>query len=84
MPENSSNVLEWRHVFPLPKSGGVPILVRHTQRHAECSTHSHDFMELVLVAGGTGLHESAAGNRRLSRGDIIVLRPGGWHGYRNC
>jgi len=84
MPMQSETVLEWRNVFPLPKKGSVPIVARHTRRHAECNAHGHDFMELVLISGGTGLHQSAAGPRRLCKGDVIVLRPGGWHGYVNC
>ncbi len=84
MSASTTHVLEWGKVFPLPWRGGVPIVARHTRRHAACSAHGHDFMELVLIAGGTGLHRSAAGSRLLHRGDVIILRPGGWHGYADC
>lgn len=43
--------------------------------------HGHDFLELVLVHGGAGTHESAGGVRRLCRGSLVVMRPGEWHGY---
>lgn len=84
MRNRSNTVLEWGKIFPLPGHGCVPIVARHNPRHGECSAHGHDFMELVLIAGGSGIHESTAGNRRLQRGDVIVLRPGSWHGYHKC
>jgi len=46
--------------------------------------HDHDFLEIVLIAGGRGIHVSANGVQAVSRGDLIVLRPGVWHYYRDC
>jgi len=46
--------------------------------------HDHDFLEIVLIAGGQGTHVSANGAQRVSRGDLIILRPGVWHNYRDC
>jgi AraC family L-rhamnose operon transcriptional activator RhaR len=46
--------------------------------------HDHDFMEIVVIAGGTGMHETPKGVRPLARGDAFVLRPGAWHAYKNC
>jgi len=46
--------------------------------------HDHDFLEIVLIAGGYGTHVSAHGVQSLSRGDFFVLRPGAWHDYRKC
>jgi len=48
---------------------------------AEEELHDHDFMEVVLVLGGTGLHRTAAGTRAIGSGDAFVFRPGAWHGY---
>lgn len=58
-----------------------------SQRHvltAPTHAHDHDFMELVFVVGGRGNHRSAAGLRKLTAGDVLVLRPGAWHAYENC
>ncbi len=45
--------------------------------------HSHDFAELVVVTTGATTHFCAAGRRRLSRGSVVALRPGDWHGYED-
>ena len=34
--------------------------------------------------GGTGTHHCLAGRRELSVGDVMLLRPGVWHGYEDC
>jgi AraC family L-rhamnose operon transcriptional activator RhaR len=46
--------------------------------------HDHDFLEIVLIASGSGDHVCAHGVQAVSRGDFFVLRPGAWHFYRNC
>ncbi|BDI31445.1 hypothetical protein CCAX7_34960 [Capsulimonas corticalis] len=46
--------------------------------------HDHDFLEIVLVASGTGAHISIHGAQTLKRGDLFVLRLGAWHEYLDC
>jgi AraC family L-rhamnose operon transcriptional activator RhaR len=46
--------------------------------------HTHAFMEVAVMTGGQGEHISLAGRRQLQIGDVILLRPGVWHGYENC
>jgi AraC family transcriptional regulator, L-rhamnose operon transcriptional activator RhaR len=46
--------------------------------------HTHRFVEIAFVAGGSGTHESLAGPRALTPGDVVLLRPGVWHAYENC
>lgn len=46
--------------------------------------HSHSFVEIAFVAAGTGTHLSLAGRQRLTPGDVVLLRPGVWHGYTEC
>jgi AraC family L-rhamnose operon transcriptional activator RhaR len=41
-------------------------------------------MEIAVMMGGEGVHVSLAGRRRLGIGDVILLRPGVWHGYEDC
>lgn len=45
--------------------------------------HSHDFYELVFIYSGTGLHVLESGEtRQLHAGDVICVKPGQVHGYR--
>jgi AraC family L-rhamnose operon transcriptional activator RhaR len=53
-------------------------------RHDHYPPHDHDFIEVVLVVGGTALHRTPAGDRPIGRGDAFLLRPGAWHGYERC
>ena len=46
--------------------------------------HSHSFVEIAFVIAGTGAHLSLAGPQRVKAGDVILLRPGVWHGYDDC
>ena len=46
--------------------------------------HTHSFVEVAVVTGGAGVHISFAGRHELSAGDVILLRPGVWHGYQEC
>lgn len=46
--------------------------------------HSHDFVEVVLVTGGEGLHRSHEGELLIQRGTLLIIRPGAWHTYEHC
>jgi AraC family transcriptional regulator, L-rhamnose operon transcriptional activator RhaR len=46
--------------------------------------HTHSFVEIAFAVGGEGVHHSVAGRQRLRRGDVVLLRPGVWHGYDDC
>ncbi|MEU8800620.1 AraC family transcriptional regulator [Spirillospora sp. NPDC048819] len=46
--------------------------------------HTHSFVEIAVVIGGRGVHRSLDGRRRLQVGEVILLRPGVWHGYEDC
>jgi AraC family transcriptional regulator, L-rhamnose operon transcriptional activator RhaR len=46
--------------------------------------HTHSFVEIAVVTGGAGVHRSLAGRQPLAVGDVILLRPGVWHGYEDC
>jgi AraC family L-rhamnose operon transcriptional activator RhaR len=48
---------------------------------AALPSHSHGFMELAVVASGTGAHRTRSGVRRISRGEVVLVRPGQWHAY---
>ncbi|GAA0503032.1 hypothetical protein Ade02nite_36420 [Paractinoplanes deccanensis] len=46
--------------------------------------HTHAFVEIAVVTGGEGTHHSLAGRQELRVGDVVLLRPGVWHGYEDC
>jgi AraC family L-rhamnose operon transcriptional activator RhaR len=49
--------------------------------HAEDNPlHTHSFVEIAFAVGGAGTHHCVAGRRELRAGDVILLRPGVWHG----
>ena len=44
--------------------------------------HFHDFYELALVIGGSGLHMTTTGEQRARRGTVVFVAPGVSHGWR--
>ena len=46
--------------------------------------HTHSFVEIAFAVGGSATHHSQAGRREMQPGDVLVLRPGVWHGYQDC
>ena len=46
--------------------------------------HTHSFVEIAFAVGGSATHHSQAGQREMPPGDVLLLRPGVWHGYENC
>ncbi|MEV6106327.1 AraC family transcriptional regulator [Streptomyces sp. NPDC051940] len=68
-------------VFP---PGAGQVVAERYDLAADSGAHSHDFVECAVVTGGTAVHVSAAGERRLGRGSAVLARPGDWHGYRDC
>ncbi len=48
------------------------------------NVHDHDFVELVLISGGTGTQLTPYGDVSLRSGALFVLQLGVWHGYTDC
>jgi AraC family L-rhamnose operon transcriptional activator RhaR len=46
--------------------------------------HTHSFVEIAFAIGGAATHHSLAGRREMRPGEVLLLRPGVWHGYENC
>lgn len=53
-------------------------------RQTPLPLHDHEFMELVFVEGGTGLHLTTHGAYRIEGGDVFAIPPGMVHGYDDC
>ena len=56
----------------------------HFRHDEEQQRHSHSFVEIAFVLSGEGVHRSVAGRQPLAPGDVILMRPGLWHGYDEC
>ncbi|HEU5418581.1 MAG TPA: AraC family transcriptional regulator [Streptosporangiaceae bacterium] len=59
----------------------VAIAAERVAVTAALPAHGHGFMELVVVASGTGAHRTRSGTRRIGRGEVVLIRPGQWHAY---
>jgi len=46
--------------------------------------HTHSFVEIAFAISGSATHHSLAGRRQMRPGDVVLLRPGVWHGYEDC
>lgn len=57
---------------------------RHHGYDGAVPRHSHTDLEIVTVTGGRGCHVSALGRQEVTSGDVVLLRPGAWHGYDDC
>jgi AraC family transcriptional regulator, L-rhamnose operon transcriptional activator RhaR len=57
----------------------VPYLHDH-----DSPVHTHSFVEIAFIVSGSGTHNTPNGRDRLGAGDVILLRPGIWHGYESC
>lgn len=62
--------------------GGLSLAVLEG-RHADGSIdeHAHEFIELVLFAEGTTIHEYAGKRFELTPGDVFIIHPGEPHAY---
>ncbi len=62
----------------------TPLVIQRVGRQTAYRAHEHDFIEIVLAAGGTAIQETATRRLPLRPGTVTVLRPGHWHAYRQC
>ena len=74
-----------RHTATLVHFGDDSIAYAgHHQHPLSHPVHTHSFIEMAVVWSGSGTHHSPAGRQRIEAGDVVLLRPGVWHGYENC
>ncbi|RVX46743.1 AraC family L-rhamnose operon transcriptional activator RhaR [Nonomuraea polychroma] len=63
---------------------GGPVLAGVHRLDLDIESHAHDFLEIAVIGTGRGRHVTSQGEHPLRRGQVIVLRPGAWHGLRDC
>jgi AraC family transcriptional regulator, L-rhamnose operon transcriptional activator RhaR len=63
--------------------GALAYAIPYLHDH-DSPVHTHSFVEIAFIAGGAGIHNCLNGRREVRAGDVILLRPGVWHGYEDC
>ncbi|GAA1692383.1 hypothetical protein GCM10009733_105570 [Nonomuraea maheshkhaliensis] len=63
---------------------GSPVLAGVHHLDVGVEPHAHDFLEIAVIGAGDGRHVTSQGERTLRLGQVIVLRPGAWHGFLDC
>ena len=79
MGEEIKSHLTHSDVFEDPD---FPLTVIRRSPQIPFPIHSHDFTELVLVYGGSGIHFTDNEEYSLSSGDVFVIQGNRSHGYR--
>jgi AraC-like DNA-binding protein len=62
---------------------GFPVAVERREPQAPFGPHRHEFSEIVIVTGGSGLHVTGRESWPLSAGDVFVIGGPRAHEYRN-
>ncbi|GAA2760265.1 AraC family transcriptional regulator [Actinopolymorpha rutila] len=64
--------------------GPMPLFASVVRLDGDLEDHAHDFLEIAVVGEGSGRHRTATGSASVQVGDVLVLRPGAWHGFTDC
>lgn len=67
-----------QHVFG---DDGYPINSERLVLNEAVEAHAHDFCELAIICGGRAGYRTQYGRRVISVGNVVAVRPGGWHAY---
>lgn len=62
----------------------LQIVAVFVENHEDYPPHDHEFVEVVVVVGGSCIQETALGKKMITRGDVSIFRPGAWHAYSEC
>lgn len=60
------------------------VQVMRLDPHGDTAEHDHLFLELALVERGEAIHLTAKGTEVVRAGQVMLIRPQVWHGYRHC
>lgn len=61
--------------------GVLPITAARLRLVEPADGHTHEFFEVAIVTDGAAAHVSEAGTTCLHPGRLVLIAPGGWHGY---
>ncbi len=84
-------VRRWTEAPPIGTSQGLFHLTETMPAYAgsylhrwDSPVHTHSFVEIAFAVSGAAVHHSLAGRREMRPGEVLLLRPGVWHGYEDC
>ncbi len=76
---------------PVGISHGLFHLTEHMPAYAgsylhrwDSPVHTHSFFEVAFAVSGKATHRCLSGRQDVVPRDVILLRPGVWHGYEKC
>jgi len=73
------------YAFPSPKVlRTLPIVPSWHEYQQDRVRHCHDFVELVLVFEGRGVHVTAGRRDVIGAGDVFCIPEGFYHAYEQC
>lgn len=72
--------MQKRIVLAYP-SATTPVTVIRVDGHPDYPAHTHRFWEIVLVTGGTALHQVGSASFRIRGGDAFVINDRAKHSY---
>jgi AraC-like DNA-binding protein len=67
-------------VFP---DDAYPLHSDRRSLDAPVTPHAHDFCEVMVIVSGRAVYRTRHGSRLLEGGDVVAVRPGSWHEYRD-
>jgi AraC-like DNA-binding protein len=81
----STSILTGESIAPFWKSfaDNLPLHIMSLNQENTAEPHSHDFIELVFVHRGKGLHLHGSNKYPIFAGDCFVIVPGEHHGYED-
>ena len=71
-------IKEYNRIFKYDTD--FPLLVTY-QSQKPTPHHSHEFVEIIIIIAGSGIHETKFSRYRLDAGDVIIIPRNGYHGY---
>jgi len=78
LPPVESNQGLFHFTEPMPAYAGSYL------HQWDSPVHTHSFVEIAFAIGGSATHHSVAGRHEMRPGEVVLLRPGVWHGYEDC
>lgn len=74
--QKETSLLGWEY-------GNFPLVIRRMNPQLPTHFHFHEFMELVCIESGQGIHFTGTESYPITAGDVFVIRKHDAHGYSN-